>query len=142
MNTPVNAVKEQFVGSWELVADATLRRDGTSAGTYGDKPVGVLLYQPNGWMSVQVMRRNRRSGISMNSIHTARTEFMGYFGTFVVNADAGTVTHFVIGSSFPAYVNTQQLRRYTFEDDGATLILEADASAEGHLKRTLTWRRA
>jgi hypothetical protein len=142
MNTPVNAIRDQFVGAWELVAQSELHADGTSVSAYGDNPLGLLMYQPNGWMSVQILRRERRSGMSLNSIHTARTEFLGYYGTYVINADAGTVTHFVIGSSFPAYISSQQHRRFRFDDDGATLTLEADGGSEGHISRTLVWRRS
>mgnify|MGYP000882300501 CR=1 FL=1 len=135
------AAPDAFVGTWQLVSQTMISADGETVDARGANPVGVLMYQPDGWMSVQLMRRERRSGLSLNSLSTAMSEYLGYFGTFVVDENAQTVTHFVIGSSFPDYVNTQQLRHYQFEDDGATLILTAEATLPGQNRRTLIWRR-
>ncbi len=135
------AAPEAFPGTWQLVSQTMISEAGETIDARGPNPVGVLIYQPNGWMSVQLMRRERRSGLSLNSIHTAMGEYLGYFGTFVVDETAKTVTHFVIGSSFPDYINTQQVRHYVFEDDGDTLILTAEATLPGQTRRVLTWRR-
>ncbi len=131
-----------FIGTWQLVSQTMISKAGDPIDARGVNPVGMLIYQPNGWMSVQLMRRERRSGLSLNSLSTAMSEYLGYFGTFVADEQAQSVTHFVIGSSFPDYVNTQQLRYYQFEDDGDTLILTAEAAIPGRTRRVLTWRRA
>jgi hypothetical protein len=136
------AAHDPFIGAWQLLSQVALDADGQQTDARGPHPVGLLIYQPNGWMSVQLMRRERRSGLSLNAIHTAMSEYLGYFGTYVVNPASETVTHFVIGASFPGYINTQQVRFYRFEDDGDRLILAAEATLPGQTQRILTWKRA
>lgn len=132
---------DPFIGTWQLVSQVVEDRDGVLVDARGPNPLGVLMYQADGWMSVQLMRRERRSGLSLNNVHTAMTEYLGYFGTFVVNTEAQTVTHFVLGSSFPAYINSQQVRRYTFGDELNMLTLEAEATLPGQMRRILVWQR-
>lgn len=136
------AAHDPFIGAWQLISQVALDADGQPSDARGEHPVGLLIYQPNGWMSVQLMRRERRSGLSLNSVHTAMSEYLGYFGTYVVNPTAETVTHFVIGASFPGYINTQQVRYYRFEEEGDRLILAAEATLPGQTQRILTWKRA
>ena len=62
--------------------------------------------------------------------------YVGYWGTFTVDTEAGVVIHAVEGAWFPNRVGQEQVRQYRFSGD--TLTLEAD-SATWHA--TLIWRR-
>jgi hypothetical protein len=141
MAAKAKITKEDFLGAWSLVSQVDHDANGAITHMRGDNPLGLLVYQVNGLMSVQLMRRERRSGVSLNALSTALGEYLGYFGTFIVDEKSATVTHFVLGSSYPDYVNTQQVRGFQFEDDGATLILTSKARSERDLTHVLTWRR-
>lgn len=62
--------------------------------------------------------------------------YVGYWGAFTVDAEAGVVIHDVEGSWFPNWTGRKQVRRYGFAGD--VLTLEADAPG-WHAK--LVWRR-
>jgi hypothetical protein len=66
----------------------------------------------------------------------AWNKYVGYWGTFTVDAEAGVVTHAVEGAWFPNWIGQNQLRRYRFSND--TLALEAE-SPSWHA--TLIWQR-
>jgi hypothetical protein len=139
--TTVIPLREQFIGAWSLVSQVDHAANGTVTHMRGENPLGLLVYQVNGLMTVQLMRRERRSGVSLNALSTMRSEYLGYFGTFIVDEKGATVTHFVLGSSYPRYIGTQQVRGFQFEDDGATLILTSQARSERDFTHLLTWRR-
>jgi hypothetical protein len=62
--------------------------------------------------------------------------YLGYWGTYTVDAAAGVVIHTVEGAWFPNWVGQKQIRRYKLNGDHLTL--EAD-SPTWHA--TLIWRR-
>ena len=51
-------------------------------------------------------------------------QYFGYFGSYEVDASAGTVTHFIEGAWFPNLENKMQLRAFRLEQ--GRLILEAE----------------
>jgi hypothetical protein len=62
--------------------------------------------------------------------------YVGYWGTFTVDAEAGVVIHAVDGAWFPNWIGQRQVRQYSFS--GNTLTLEADSPA---WHATLLWCR-
>src|SRR3990167_5303780 len=75
---------------------------------YGPNPVGILMYDDTGHMSVHAMRRGRPR-LGSDDIHRATPEqakaafvgYNGYFGTYEVDQRAGVVIHHVEGSLIP-----------------------------------------
>jgi glucose dehydrogenase len=67
---------------------------------------------------------------------SAWLNYVGYWGSFTVDADAGVVIHAVDGAWFPNWIGQRQVRQYRFSAN--TLTLEAD-SPDWHA--TLIWRR-
>jgi hypothetical protein len=139
-----------LVGTWKLVAieerDAHGKR--VTPLDYGPEPVGMLMYDAAGHMSVHAMRRGRPR-LDSEDVHRATPEqakaaFTGYgayFGTYTVDERAGMVIHYVEGSLLPNWEGTQQRRRFTISGD--KLILEPPefkAAGEGRTRR-LTWQR-
>ena len=50
---------EKFIGAWRLVAFEEEGPDGELIHPYGKDATGLLIYDPSGRMSVQIMRRDR-----------------------------------------------------------------------------------
>ncbi|HZV76962.1 MAG TPA: lipocalin-like domain-containing protein [Candidatus Babeliales bacterium] len=120
-------VREKLVGSWRFISSVA---EGESS--LGDDPVGQLMYDASGRVSAQLMRRNQARFQSEDWRQATSEEktaawsgYFGYFGTYTIDASAGTVTHHVEGSSFPNLVGTDQVRTWSF--DGNRLELFADA---------------
>ena len=132
-----------FIGSWNLLSYELRLPSGAVEKPLGDRPLGRILYLKNRQMSAQVMG----SGLDLlsNSEPEEATpeeagrawhNYMGYWGTYTVDAGAGVVIHMVQGAWFPNWVGQKQVRRYRFTDD--QLTLEADSPA---WHATLVWQR-
>jgi hypothetical protein len=132
-----------FVGSWTLLSYELRLPTGVVLQPMGDRPIGCILYQPNGRMSAQVadpesapLANEDSSDATSDEAARAWRSYVGYWGTFTVNAGAGVVVHHVEGAWFPNWIGQDQVRLYRFSGD--RLILEAD-SATWHA--CLVWQR-
>jgi len=132
-----------FIGAWTLISYELLLPSGVVEKPMGDRPLGRILYLENGQMSAQVAA----SGLdpladadpreaTPEEAGRAWRNYVGYWGTFTVDAEAGVVIHAVEGAWFPNWIGQRQVRQYHFS--GNTLTLEADSPA-WHAR--LIWRR-
>jgi hypothetical protein len=140
----------KLVGTWKLVAIEERNAQGelVTPLDYGPDPVGLLIYDTTGHMSVHAMRRGRAK-LPSDDVHLAAPEqaksaFVGYgayFGTYEVDERAGIVIHHVEGSLIPNWEGSAQRRRFTLSGD--KLTLEPPEIQAGGEKRTrrLTWQR-
>ena len=138
-----------FIGTWRLRHYRHWSADGRTTLPLGEDPEGLLIYTPTGHMSGQIMRRGRRgfAGGTLPSgtnpeIREALLGYVAYFGTYIVDRGLRTVTHKVIGSWYPNYVGSYQLRHYEFEGPDK-LLLWTPPRKFGEETRTglLIWER-
>ncbi len=139
-----------LVGTWKLVAIEERNAQGelVTPLDYGADPIGLLIYDATGHMSVHAMRRGRPK-LPSDDVHLAPAElakaaFTGYgayFGTYTVDERAGIVVHHVQGSLIPNWEGGDQRRRFTLAGD--QLVLEPpEIQARGEKRtRRLTWQR-
>jgi Lipocalin-like domain len=138
------------VGSWKIVAWETVHPDGTITYPFvGKQPIGLIVYQSNGLMSVQVMRDPRPPVPVSGSTFRATQEeksvaFSGYYaywGRYTMNATDNTVTHQVTASLWPQEVGITYKRTYAL--DGDRLVLTTPPfPIDGHQAfNRLTWQR-
>src|SRR6478609_6824970 len=135
----------RIVGTWQLMTRTVRRADGTAIvdPVLGEKPVGRLVYDASGAMSLQMMRVGRKDAISTpaNAQDKANPRVIlgydSYFGRYTVDEKAGTVTHHVEASLFPEDVGDDWVRPFTLNGDTLTLRL---TGADG-LTRTLVFQR-
>src|SRR5262249_30835595 len=119
---------ERFLGSWGLVSYEHVLPSGESSRPFGESPVGSLLYQAGGRMSVHVST-SRPARFASEDFQLAGTEeaaeawrtYFGYWGSFDVDAENGVVMHRVEGSSFSNWIGTEQVRHFQF--DGADRLV-------------------
>jgi hypothetical protein len=124
---------EDFVGTWNLESIEGRDESGEWVALqdrFGPDPAGYLMYDSEGHMSVQIMRRNRRPfaaesrrNVSPEEAKEALLGYTAYFGTFSVDAEEGTVTHHRIGHIVPNQVAVDGTRSYRFDGDWLTLTL-------------------
>jgi len=138
------AVGQGLVGAWSLLECAEIMQDGSKRFPFGDRAMGQVVYTADGLMSAQLVRADRAAfasddyrGAPVEALAEAFQQYFGYFGSYTVDASAGTVTHFIEGASFPNLENKAQVR--TFRLEGDRLILEA-ATPWGFIRNT--WIRA
>lgn len=126
-------LRKKLEGSWRLRAYKLQAQGPLTYTTYplGQDAAGRLLYSPDGYMSVQIMRpgcasfetRNPHWGtVKENSRATAH--YMAYTGRYEVtmNSDGQMlVTHFLDLSLYPNWLETTQARVCNLEGDILTL---------------------
>ena len=84
------AQSERFLGAWTLV-EWTNVRDGEIFYPYGEDPIGQIVYTESGRMTAVLLPSPVPGEFP--------SQFVGYWGGFSVQSEAGTVTHHVEGSS-------------------------------------------
>ena len=114
-NSPLNV--KQLLGTWRLRAYEGRAEDGSVSLPFSDKPEGMLTYNSDGTMMVIMMKPGRPMFESNDVFKGSDTEvraayegFLAYCGRFVVDTEAGTVTHLPEQSLFPNWVGGQQVR--------------------------------
>lgn len=138
--------KNQFVGTWRLISAEYRTADGQVIYPYDEDPVGYIMYNEDGYMSVAFMSRNRPGFASGDKLAGTTEEktaaidtYQSYCGRYEVREHR--VIHHVEVSLFPNSVGTDQER--IFEFDGDRLLLSTPPFLLGGTWRTghLIWRR-
>ena len=130
----------RFLGAWRLVSFEEETIDGEIVHPYGENPIGLLIYDSSGRISVQIMRRDREpfsssewKTVPAEEIKKAIEGFTAFFGSFEVDGANNTVIHRVEGHVLPGGVG-KTLRR-EFEFTGDLLILKPSPN------RRVIWER-
>ncbi len=135
------SVAERLVGAWELVSYEIIAADGTKRPGAYDR--GQISYDASGRMSAHLMHSSNTATVSPQTDDVraaAYRRYLGYYGPFVVDTAAGTVTHVVEGSSNPSWVGSKQLRYYALSADNAQLTLSLRDGAR--TTQALVWKRS
>ena len=139
-------LKENFIGSWQLIDYVTLLEDGTCIEPLGTSPYGIGTYTEAGWMSAHLMRSDRRllggarpalDKLPPDLIAETAAGYIGYAGKFTVDAHTRRVIHHVEAAFVPDWVGTDMIREYMFADG----ILTLRPPAVGGASSVLRWRR-
>jgi len=118
---------DDFIGTWLFDAIEIRNESGdwvpSDDPRVGSDPVGYISYDSDGYMSVQLTRRERTG---------SNTDYIAYFGTYEVLEIEGIVIHHTIGNLL-GEPGSDQRRGYILEGDTLTLL-----SREG---RRLRWKK-
>jgi hypothetical protein len=126
-------VAKKLIGAWRYVG-STLDGQPVSRGA---NPKGMIYYGPHGEMSVQVapdVKRTRVGAVmTPQEAQIAVTGYIAYFGSYTIDAQAGTVTHHRQDSIQPGD-SGDLIRRYEFVGD-RLVLRPPNSTAE------ITWER-
>jgi Lipocalin-like domain len=145
------SLRDRLIGAWRLVDVVDVPVDGSPGRhPHGDRPVGLILYTPDGYMSVQIMERERAPVSSADWSSLTPREYAGeargyfaYAGSFEVDEERETVTHSVEVSLFPGWVGRAQVRVASLDGDRLVLRAASPAMSGGKLVTTrISWVRA
>ena len=149
-STQVTAgARSQILGAWQLESRTVRAANGEILldPVLGKQPLGRLVYDASGHMMLQMMRLPRTQAISVPSNPRDSDNprivlgYDSYFGTFQVNAAAGTITHHVEGSLFPEDLGKDFQRSFRIEGDTFTLSFTSKSPEGSDVTRTLRFRR-
>jgi len=140
-----------FAGTWRL-ADAYAETEaGRQPFPLGDGTHGLIIYDAAGYMSAQLMSKDRErlsqrnlDEVPLEEFRQAYLGYTSYYGTFTLNAAENTVVHHVEGSLAAGWVGGDQLRYFEFSADGALILKTPPIRVADGTKvvNTLVWRRA
>jgi hypothetical protein len=128
-----------LVGTWRLVAiDGGPENDVNR----GAKPTGILMYDPHGLMSVQIMpdrpRATWRGLPTPAQALEAIRGYTAYWGTYTIEDQTHTVTHHRQGMIDGGMVD--YVRQFQVTDGGNRLTLTPVSGGTIHANH-LTWER-
>jgi Lipocalin-like domain len=144
----------RFVGAWRLVSI-----EGVPPGLPGnlyDRPTGQIIYSASGRVSAQlVAKADRKPFAAFNKGRLSATtedkaaafdSYQAYYGTYTVDAKAGTVTHHLEGSLIPGREGINNVRWFEFRGDDRFLLIPVEDGKGGVLARKdavykLLWER-
>ena len=121
--------RDKLIGAWHLAS--MVGPDGSRI-TMG-VPIGMLIYTPDGHMSVQLMYPDSEASLSNEYVQNG---YEASFGSYDINATAHTVTHHVQGSNTRDRLVGEDLPRlYEFSANGRLVI----KSVRPDEKWSVTW---
>jgi hypothetical protein len=146
-------LSKRLVGAWRLVSV-----EGNPPGLpgYYDRPTGLLIYNSSGRMSAQIVAKaNRKPFAPFNQGRISATSedkaaafdsYQAYYGTYTVDAKAGTVTHHLEGSLIPGREGINNVRWFELRGDDRLLLIPIEDGKGGVLARKdatykLLWER-
>jgi hypothetical protein len=139
---------DQFSGIWQLVSFEFRLKDGIVIHPMGEGVTGVLIYDPNGFMALQLMEPDRPKFASGDWMRGTPAEVlaafegcMAYYGTYEVDAPKMIVVHHVQGCSFPNWVGVDREQFFKFSQDRLTLTTVPTLLASEHAVGVLTFQR-
>jgi hypothetical protein len=137
---PAVSASHNLVGTWRLISFENFR-SGKWEAPYGENPRGYFVYDPTGRVSIHIMKMPRLAADGFGRGATPSVEqkaaaydaYVGYFGTYTVDAARGIVVHHVEGSLDPSYTDTDQPRPFVLAGD--TLIIGDQTTWKRTLRR-------
>jgi hypothetical protein len=146
------SVREKFVGAWRLVSIETIRPNGEVIYPfYGKHPEGLIVYDRDGWMSVQIVSDPLptvpKDGsweaflAAPSAEKVAAVEgYYAYFGTWTLSPSNSTVTHHIKQSLRPGERGEEGVRHFVLDGDRLTLTAKTREMNEDH-ERRIVWQR-
>jgi hypothetical protein len=144
-------LRESLIGAWELVS--AVERDvetGVENNVLGERPLGFILYTPDGYMSAQLQGPARapfEEGDllrgSPDEYAAAGRSYIAYSGRFFVDEAKRSLSHEMAVSFFPNWVGQRQVRLVKVDRERLQLSTDGPQRFKGALKTaTIHWRRA
>ena len=141
----------QLVGVWSLLSYTEEARGRENKFPFGAQPQGFLIYTADGFVSAQLMRPGRSAFHSTDwhcgtlaEYREAASGYIAYSGTYEVDRQEATVTHFASVSLLPNLLGGRQRRSIHLHGDRLTLMTEglpSDDAVGTVVKSRLEWRK-
>jgi hypothetical protein len=135
-----------LVGTWRLISWENRGLDGEVVYPLGEDAVGYIMYTPDGYMFVAIMRSDRAkfaaedllSGGMEEKAYAAGT-YVSYCGRYEFRGD--TVIHHVELSLFPNWVGVEQERLIEVRGDRLTISTRPMLFGGAQRSAHLIWER-
>ena len=116
---------------------------------HGPDALGLIVYTPDGYMSAQIMTRNRpcydrpaARGDTAQESAAAATGYLAYSGRYSVDNSTGDIHHHVMVSLLPNWLGHTQIRHSQLDSEQLTLSANTSLPNGSTMTSTLVWARA
>lgn len=149
--TYMASLKNELIGSWRLLSYIEVPLDGgDSRFPMGKTPKGLLIYAPDGYMSVQISastERNFESGDRMDATQAellaCMRNYIAFSGSYTVDDLNGSVEYAIHTSLFPNWEEQKQSRKIDFEGNVLFQKSLAPIRSDGVMVHSyITWQRS
>src|SRR5437763_3607985 len=144
-------LRDQLIGAWKLLSYEERPVDGSpSFYPMSEKPMGIIMYTPDGYMSAQLMHPDRKPFASGDWFDGTEEEYrqeastyIAYTGPFHVDEEKQTLAHSMFISLFPNWVGQTQPRVVKIEGNTLHLSTAVPIHSGGKIvNSSLVWERA
>jgi hypothetical protein len=140
---------QHLIGAWDLVT-FTLTRGSDRLEPFGPDPVGVLYYDADGRVFVNLGARTRARATSNDNFAdlkpdealAAMTSFVGYSGRWELDEQGGFVVHRIEMASFPNLVDIVQKRFFSLDRNVLTLTTPPRRLRGAERSVHIVWRKS
>lgn len=139
-----------LVGTWRLVSYVIPDSNGRVTNVWGDRPLGLIIYQPDGTMAAQGFDERRPSFgqavAERDSTSVRANAYAGlwaYYGRYTLDPARKEVTHHVEGAWNTDWIRASVVRAYRFIDVDhveLTVVRQPDGRVVTN-GAVLTWER-
>jgi hypothetical protein len=142
--------QNKLIGTWKLAALELQYFDGRTAYPFGKNVIGILMYDPGGNMSVQIMGIDRPAFALSDPLKGTPEEIkaafegmiLTYFGRYEVVEEEGAVIHHIRCCAFPNWIGFDLKRPIEVSFDRLTLGIPSITLGGEQLAGRLIWERA
>jgi hypothetical protein len=149
-----HSTREDLIGAWRLQSIQLIGSDGPMSDPfYNEGSTGILIYDPSGWMSVQIAGQRRSSvdvpasrPLQNNTPEEARRKaqaldtYYAYFATWEFDEATSTVTHHIVSSLFPTEAGVSYSQKAILDGDLLTFTTQREF-AGGTVIQKKVWQR-
>jgi hypothetical protein len=139
---------EDLIGTWRLRSWKNLSSDGSAVDPLGEKPVGYIFYNHDGYMSVEIMAEHRAPyhdadvfGGTPHERSEAIATYLSYSGPFEVIPEQDTVIHHIEVCSYPNWIGNAQVRYANLNGDVLVLSTKPMIFQGVERRAELVWDR-
>ena len=141
---------KSIVGAWRLIS---IEGNSRLRSIPYDRPTGMIIYDTAGHVAVQIAAiRDRKpfpNGVAAATLQEkaiAFDSYIAYYGTYTIDAKAGTIIHHLRDSLSPDLRGPDLVRYFEFQSEDRILLLPAEDGKGGLLPRQgltykLLWER-
>ncbi len=146
----MGSLKNELFGAWRLLSYIKIPIDGgDSYFPLGKSPKGILLYNPEGFMSLHISASEEihfdiqeDAGTRGENAWKRPQGYIAFSGKYTVDSNLACVNYFIETSLHPDWEDTKQVRKLNFEGDVLYQKTVDPIMSEGELVHAyMTWKR-
>ena len=146
---PAKTMKEQLVGTWNLVIAEITAANGTKTLPFGPSPKGQIVFTADGHFSQvhvssglpKIAGNNRLNGTDADNRAIVQGT-LSFFGTYTVDEEKKTVTFNIAASTYPNAEGTSQTRTIDKLNEDEFVNTNRGAARDGPAAAANFYKRA